>query len=1608
MADIVFFDIEVHPDSGKILDIGACDTDGREFHSPSIDAFRAFTRNPPFVCGHNIIHHDLRYLGDSLSRTIPIDTLFLSPLLFPRRPHHHLLKDEKLSSDARNNPLADAKKARGLFDDEVAVWKRLPTDQRTLFQALLACKPGFAGFFDACGDTPPAFGPLPPAIVRAFPGRLCEHAPLDACIANTPVELAYCLALITGTEDSLDHTLPAWVSRNYPKTGNVLRLIRGTPCTTGCPWCDARLNPRRALKHYFGFDGFRTYADEPLQENAAAAAIKGASLLAVFPTGGGKSITFQVPALLAGENEKALTVVISPLQSLMKDQVDNLEARGITHAVAINGLLDPIERARALSRVAEGSASLLYIAPESLRSRTIEHLLLGRNTVRFVIDEAHCFSSWGQDFRPDYLYIGRFIKALQEQRRHTDPIAVSCFTATAKQRVIEDIRAYFKNILNLDLEVFSAQSRRENLHFTVLEKASDEEKYAATRDLLASRDSPAIVYVSRTRRAVELAGRLTADGIEARPFHGKMDAQTKTENQNAFMSGAIRIIVATSAFGMGVDKKDVGLVIHYEISDSLENYIQEAGRAGRDETIEADCFVLFSETDLDKHFTLLNQTKITPKEIQQIWRAVKDLTRERPAIQESALQIARKAGWDDMAGPEIETRVRTAITALEESGHLSRGQNAPRVFASSLAVATLAEASARIEASPRFPDERTRLDARRILSRLFSQKAVKATDGREDAETRVDYLSDMLGIVPEHTIKIIQLLRGEHILEDAMDLTAFIREGDDGRRANRLLTDHIAIERRLAETLDTEPRRFNIKELNERFLRDGCATCSPVRINTLVNYWEIKHLAKRRRDGNPACFTACTLLDRASLLAGLTQRETIATFIVDHLCGKARANAGTTGGTPRSESAFVSFSLLELLHACQAAHPLFAHTFTQQAIEDAIFYLTRIEAVKIEGGFLVTYNKMSLRRLEPDMRARYTRDHYRRLDEFYQNRTAQIHVVGEYARIMIKDEATALDFVDDYFRINFSSFLDKYFQRRRGELRRSITPRKFREIFGTLSEPQRRIIDDDTSRIIVVAAGPGSGKTKTLTHKLASLLMLEEVKHEQLLMLTFSRAAATEFKARLVTLVGNAANFVEIKTFHAYCFDLLGRVGDLNAAGDIVRQAVDAIQSGDVEPNRITKAVLVVDEAQDMDRHEAALVHALIKKNEGLRLIAVGDDDQNIYAFRGSDSRHFSRLLDEPGAVKYELTTNYRSAPNLVSFASQFIHALPGRLRSLPMESARHDDGAIAILSFPGPAFVEPLVALVRKTGLAGTTGILTTTNEDAEAAAGLLAQSGYNTRLIQSNIGFPLANIEEVRFFIGHIQTGGAILDDQWDAARRALKMRHPTGQGIELCHNMLEAFETANPTRKYLNDFLLFLRESRMEDFMGNVPGDVILVSTMHKAKGREFDTVFMLAPHPGTFTPEIRRQWYVALTRARTNLIILTHSPVFDTLHANDIQRITESQQTDTPAEFPVFLSLSDIHLGASAALARAIEKARSGDWLQADDEGMMLADGRGAVVFSKKFISQLLVHKRRGYRPTGGRIEFIVWWRDLNTEREHRIILPSLTLSRLSSTSQTETK
>lgn len=341
--------------------------------------------------------------------------------------------------------------------------------------------------------------------------------------------------------------------------------------------------------------------------------------------------------------------------------------------------------------------------------------------------------------------------------------------------------------------------------------------------------------------------KLTRDGISALPYNGKMDADEKIHNQDAFMNDKVRIIVATSAFGMGVDKSDVGLVIHYDISDSLENYVQEAGRAGRDPHLNAKCYVLYSDEDLDKHFILLNQTKLSISEIQQVWKAVKDFTKQRPHVSCSALEIARQAGWDDSVS-DIETRVRTALSALEQSGYIERGNNIPHVYATGITVKNMDEARLRLTESPLFSEDEMK-NAIRIIKSLITQKHIaKAQDS--EAESRIDYLADILGLSKRDVISSVDRMRQEGILADTRDISAYLQDiSDKQRKPQQMLENFAKLERYILEHIPDESLHITYKQLNDNAVHDGINTSTEKKIRTLLYFLAVKRYAHKKEDG---------------------------------------------------------------------------------------------------------------------------------------------------------------------------------------------------------------------------------------------------------------------------------------------------------------------------------------------------------------------------------------------------------------------------------------------------------------------------------------------------------------------------------------------------------------------------------------------------------------------------------------------------------------------------------------------------------------------------------------------------------------------------------------
>jgi ATP-dependent DNA helicase RecQ len=339
-----------------------------------------------------------------------------------------------------------------------------------------------------------------------------------------------------------------------------------------------------ALKKNFGYSAFR-----PLQEEIVRDALAGRDVFALMPTGGGKSLCFQLPALL----REGLTIVVSPLISLMKDQVDALQASGVA-ATFLNSALDGTQARSRLRGLYNGEFRLLYVAPERLMLDSFIEKVQGWKIAQIAIDEAHCISEWGHDFRPEYRELARLRSLLPD-------VPIMALTATATERVRGDILQQLKL---REPQCYIASFDRPNLTYRVVPKSSP---YDQLLEFLESRPNDSgIVYCASRKTADSVAAKLNADGIPAKPYHAGLEAKERAQNQEMFLRDDVRVVSATIAFGMGINKPNVRFVVHYDLPKNIESYYQETGRAGRD-GLPSDCVLLFSASDVVKQTRFIEE-----------------------------------------------------------------------------------------------------------------------------------------------------------------------------------------------------------------------------------------------------------------------------------------------------------------------------------------------------------------------------------------------------------------------------------------------------------------------------------------------------------------------------------------------------------------------------------------------------------------------------------------------------------------------------------------------------------------------------------------------------------------------------------------------------------------------------------------------------------------------------------------------------------------------------------------------------------------------------------------------------------------------------------------
>jgi len=1513
------------------------------------------------VLGHNLIAFDLPHLAAvepelRLLRLPAVDTLRLSPLAFPRNPYHHLVKhyqDGGLRRGQRNDPELDARLALEVFEEQrqalrdaapdlLAAWHRLSTPDPAggdrAFDDLFAELRGARRPSDAEART---------AIDRRLAGIACatHGREVTASAGDFGWALAYALAWLSVAGGN--SVMPSWVRHQFPEAGNLVRRLRDTAChDPACDWCRERQDARRELERWFGFDDFRPEPQDdegrPMQQSIVEAAMAGEHLLGILPTGTGKSLCYQIPALSRYDKTGALTVVISPLVALMADQVAGLEARGVGACVTINGLLSVPERADALDQVRMGDAGILIISPEQLRARAVRGVIAQREIGAWVLDEAHCLSRWGHDFRPDYRYVGRFIR----ERAGDDPVPpVLCLTATAKPDVTEDIVRHFRDRLDIGLTVFDGGAERSNLTFEVI-PTSPGAKFSDVHQVLMSylpQDVPggAIVYCATRRQSEEVAEFLQLKGIEAEHFHAGLPPETKKDVQRRFIGGELRAIAATNAFGMGIDKPDVRLVIHADIPGSLENYLQEAGRAGRDRE-SARCVLLYAADDVERQFFMSARSRLTRVEIHGILRALRNLDRGKRQEGEVVATAGEILAEDEDNAFERDsatddTRVRTAVSWLEEAELLTREENAVQVFPSSLRVSSVEEARAKL-AKASLAETR-----RRELLRIA--RALIEADADEGVST--DELMNASGLSPEGVRGALYDLERLGIASNDTVLTAFVHAGVERASLKRLeeasvletaLIDHM---REAAPDMGKGDRSsLHLRIASQTLREEGLANPLPERLWRILRSiaWDGRgedgaagSLTVRKQDAE----TVRVTLQREwrDLAKTARLRREAAGRLLDHLL--ACLPSGSRGTDLLAET-----TLGKLTQAMESDILLKSNKVRNPArlLDRALLWLHEQEVIRLHKGLTVFRPAMTIRLVQRDRRG-FAKTDFEPLALHYKGQVLQIHVMVEFAQRGLDAMSEALRLAMDYFTLREEEFLRRWLPGRDREIGRETTPESWRAIVENLKNPiQQRIVADDREQTnVLVLAGPGSGKTRVLVHRIAWLVRARRENARGILALAYNRHAAVDIRRRLDDLIGRDARGVTVLTCHALAMRLVGvsfaeradagavhsgTRGGARGRGrrgspddELFRQVMkDATKllrgeglppgEADAQRERLLAGFrwILVDEYQDIGEDQYELISALAGRTLDdeagkLTLFAVGDDDQNIYAFNGASVEFIRRFEADYGPRPIHLTDNYRSTGHIVAAANAHIEPARERMKAgypIRVNRARKQEppggswrkldpvsqGRVQILPSRPDPIMQAQTAMAELLRLAALSP-----DWDWSGCAVIAREWSYlePVRAWCEAEGVPvqMANEETPAFW--RLRETGALRE--WllgresgtadGAALRAWLADRPAGPWIDLLREAvdeyaLESGEAETPVKHFVEWLAEWGREVRRRQ-------RGLLLLSAHRAKGLEFDHVAVLDGNwdkvdRGEDEDAPRRLYYVAMTRARRTLVLM----------------------------------------------------------------------------------------------------------------------------------------
>ncbi|MBD2527096.1 RecQ family ATP-dependent DNA helicase [Nostoc sp. FACHB-133] len=1507
------------------------------------------------VCGHNFRRFDYPYLIEQepqLSSWHIIDTLELSILAFPLQHSHKLNKDYKQSEYSSNNPLEDAQATRLLLGQQLEALFKKPDEVQQVYIWLLTCGCDGADlayqqfFSDHLGlkIEQPAIEMLPETMLKGINQSYLQQ------VWSSPQTYDFDTRLCVAG-------LLAW---NYECNANESKQVF-------CDWLrhlngfQAVLENLRPLStdefaissylEYFEIPSFR-----PLQEEAVQAIINNERPLVLMPTGGGKSLCYQLPAFMFHERHKALTVVISPLQALMADQVADLEQAGFFFATFINGNLSAAERHQRLSELRSGSKGLLYISPEQLRSMSIRALLEQRPPVLWVIDEAHCVSQWGHDFRPDYRYIPKFIHELYQEPQLAMPL-LALMTATATVAVIEDIKELFaQHELNINRTIDGATTR-DNLTFNVIPVAGNKEQVLLNQVKEALKlGGSTLIYTTTRKNAQKLAEILKQSHIEAKYYHGKLAKEQKQQVLQEFKSGKLNVVTATCAFGMGINRKDVRSVIHHCMSANLEGYIQEAGRAGRDGE-PAVCTLLFDLKDADTVFRLQSLNQLSEQDLKNVListRHIRNLTfgsARDDWFWVTTNEIFQLGDFDEEFGEEPEqqnTKIKAGLHYLEKFGLLERAENFSSFIEFELSHNTFTKSIEQFEEYSRMKDL-SRFEADNFERLIQAMHIAKAYCNSNDQPFPLDRLSDEAGIsLHDLTARIRELQKAE-VCSFEIPITLVITKGVRGDARNnheriRQLEDQLL--QVLNELFGNENEiQINLRGLASRLDPDNSKKIRASNIIDILEGWVAQKWLKLSRISSDV-----VRLGEMGVAEHLPGHKILTTTVLEVLY---QALGDTTGARLP-----LKYELGKLAKEVTQKIQL---DWNNEELEVILLWLHQRKVIRLSDGLNLFQQSLKIRVIK-NASVSSVKRRYPEVEAHYDEQTRRTHYMVKYGQLKLNEQRQ--QFVSDYFGTNQEEFVSKY-QFLAREITRPILPEDYNRILEPLNPAQKEIVLASDPAMAVIA-GPGSGKTRTIVHRIAYLVKVKRVEPKRILVLAYNRNAVRELRLRLRNLIGEQASRIRVFTFHGLALSLLGRtVGEYRGTRTInfdrlLDEACELIEKGeefedadeDTQARRIQLLgkleYIFVDEYQDVTEKEYRLIKSISGLNQSedetqsvqINLCIIGDDDQNVFKFKGADTRYILQFQEEYKARRLLLNENYRSTENIIETANCLIQNNLIRCKQAPEEQVRINSErqglrgeAVSALKFNNlsrqAGWIKDKIQSWVNVGIAPhEISILAIRWDDLNPIRLLLEKENISTYALKNNT-ISLIKNRCTRLLVNALQKDySLVLSPEELVQKRFEAFFERTGRSLKEPNVkfLINIARDLDKERGYGSEDIVLpisVDEILTAIFEFNENGESflednsVLVTSCHGSKGLEFRKVILLGDGFKTNCNEMeseRRLFYVAMTRAKEELIVCSTQQNLFVQQAGLTSKTTAYTETQLPRLMRYFdLTPSDVHLG-----------------------------------------------------------------------------------------------